>query len=220
MPSFTLAPEAITSLKDGFASRDKWLMLFVVAISVFVGMAITSLLWYVSNGDQTKNTINTAIGCGILVAAIGLFLIYKWLDWEVGRPVVAMVANHTAELLEVFVVLLITSLINEGWEFGTAANVIASAVPIIIIIVVYFLFKGVRDYQIRHSAADLHNKHFPELLPSESLETVDAWISHTERLQPIYPILPSFTTSTTPTAGPPPGKKRKKTKKHYYVSVS
>lgn len=211
MPFSELVPEATKALRDGFASRDRWLMLFVVGISVFVGLAIESLLWYLSNGDQVTNSINTAIGCGVVIGCITMILVYKWLDIDVGYAVVSDVARHAAELLEVFVVLLIASLINQGWDYGTAANVVASAVPIAIIIVIYGIFKGIRDYHIRHSAAQIQLDYNPQLTLDESLEVVDAWISHDTRVKPIYPILPSLTPSPTAVSSKTRRKRKKKT---------
>ena len=188
-----LEQAAAEVVRRGWRWRDQVSTVFLAFSAVFVGNAIASLLSYLADGDAKRNSEYTAIGAAVGAAVVLAVLLYRWAGWDWARRSVQLVATYAAPLLEIMLALLLVAAINQGWDYGTAANVIANSTVIVGIAVVDVLFHLFVNHIIYQRAVDLHLRAWSNKLSRDNAEgVVSSWMFHEQLKTKIYPTLSLF----------------------------
>jgi len=199
LSSYELDPAAVELLQNGWKRREAVERLFVYGVSVFVGNFLAALTWLASYENQTNNSAITGYASLVVLAVVVAVLLYRYLELEWAKRVVRFVAEYAASLLEILLVLLLTSLINQAWAFGSDDNVIANGVGMVLIAVASLLYTWVDEGRVRRQAIQAHLSHHANTLhESEAANVVDAWIERDERSRNIYPLLNNNSLPPTP----------------------
>lgn len=163
---------------------------FLFLIAVLYSNAIGSLFWLISGDNQSTNTVNLAIGMGILIAVVLFVHFYRWMEWEWMRTLVVwLVGGNADRLLQVLGGSIIGSIISTQWKYGSVENVLANAAPISVFAIAALLVNHYVMKRTKLRMAEQHRSRNPHLQPDEALEAVEQWEQHNRRVNREYSFL-------------------------------
>lgn len=178
-----LDPKSVEVLVRGRRDRDERVSIFVVAIAIFIGNFIANALWYLSNFDQATNSIYTAAVLGTLILTEVLVILYRWMELEAFRTPVLLIGDYVYDFIQVFVALLIGSVINQRWEYGSSDNILVNGLCGVVVGICWMVYKRHKNNNIRLETAITYQLQNSQLTLDEALLAVDQWINHDRKVK-------------------------------------